>query len=458
MNVSVPIMIFGWVPLTLALFCFLRPRNAILVSLILGWLFLPVARYEIKGLPDLTKQSIIAYSLFLGVVLFDHKKITAFKFRIYDFPMLVFCIVPAFSSMTNLLGPYDAFSAALNQTTLWGVPYLIGRMYFNTLSEIKVLAVALIIGGIIYSPFILYEVRMSPQLHRMFYGYHVQSFVQTLRGGGYRPSVFMEHGLAVGMWMGAASIMAVVFWYTHQFRKKFWGLNVRWVMPLLLLTTILEKSTGSIMLLAIGVVALLASRIIENRLPLVILMCLPVLYVGTRATDVWSAEGLINWAKKISTDRAASLEYRIDNEDILSEKAREKPILGWGGWGRSRVYDKTGEDISITDGMWIIVFGQYGIVGVLALLAMMIQPLGIVLSRYYIYQWCEPNVFIAVTFGAIIGVYMIDNLFNGMYNPLFIVLIGSASGLALQPLEKFKKKYQRAVRYIAEGTQVTRII
>jgi len=41
---------------------------------------------------------------------------------------------------------------------------------------------------------------------------------------------------------------------------------------------------------------------------------------------------------------------------------------------------------------------------------------------------------------------------------LFIVLIGSASGLALQPLEKFKKKYQRAVRYIAEGTQVTRII
>jgi len=203
---------------------------------------------------------------------------------------------------------------------------------------------------------------------------------------------------------------------------------------------------------------LLASRIIENRLPLVILMCLPVLYVGTRATDVWSAEGLINWAKKISTDRAASLEYRIDNEDILSEKAREKPILGWGGWGRSRVYDKTGEDISITDGMWIIVFGQYGIVGVLALLAMMIQPLGIVLSRYYIYQWREPNVFIAVTFGAIIGVYMIDNLFNGMYNPLFIVLIGSASGLALQPLEKFKKKYQRAVRYIAEGTQVTRII
>lgn len=114
-------------------------------------------------------------------------------------------------------------------------------------------------------------------------------------------------------------------------------------------------------------------------------------------------------------DRAASLQFLIENENILSEKARKKGIFGWAGWGRSRVYGKTGEDISVTDGLWIIVFGQYGIVGLIELLAMMIQPLGIVLKRYVISQWREPDVFIAITFGAIIGVYVIDNIFNGMY-------------------------------------------
>ena len=35
-------------------------------------------------------------------------------------------------------------------------------------------------------------------------------------------------------------------------------------------------------------------------------------------------------------------------------------FFGWGGWGRSRIIDEYGRDISLTDGHWIIALGQGG--------------------------------------------------------------------------------------------------
>ena len=45
---------------------------------------------------------------------------------------------------------------------------------------------------------------------------------------------------------------------------------------------------------------------------------------------------------------------------MLAAKAMRRPVFGWGGWGRSRVHDEWGTDLSITDGLWIIQFGQLG--------------------------------------------------------------------------------------------------
>lgn len=56
----------------------------------------------------------------------------------------------------------------------------------------------LVIAGLIYTVPMLYEIRMSPQLHTIFYGYFPHSFGQQARGGGFRPVVFMGHGLLVG--------------------------------------------------------------------------------------------------------------------------------------------------------------------------------------------------------------------------------------------------------------------
>ena len=54
----------------------------------------------------------------------------------------------------------------------------------------------------------------------------------------------------------------------------------------------------------------------------------------------------------------------------------EKPLFGWGGWGRNRVFSKEdGKDLSITDGQWAIEIGETGILGFLIYYAILFTPL-----------------------------------------------------------------------------------
>jgi hypothetical protein len=81
-------------------------------------------------------------------------------------------------------------------------------------------------------------------------------------------------------------------------------------------------------------------------------------------------------AADISTDRADSLGFRLRNENILLARANLKPLLGWGGWDRNRVFDPvTGEDLSTTDGTWIIVIGISGWSGYLARFGLLTLPI-----------------------------------------------------------------------------------
>ncbi len=62
--------------------------------------------------------------------------------------------------------------------------------------------------------------------------------------------------------------------------------------------------------------------------------------------------------QNVSADRANSLRHRLNNEDMLLSRAFESPLFGWGGWGRNRVYDENGKDLTVTDGLWIIIIVQ----------------------------------------------------------------------------------------------------
>jgi hypothetical protein len=42
---------------------------------------------------------------------------------------------------------------------------------------------------------------------------------QTMRFGGWRPTVFMEHGLMVGMWMSMAAMIGLWLWWTGTLKR-----------------------------------------------------------------------------------------------------------------------------------------------------------------------------------------------------------------------------------------------
>jgi len=63
---------------------------------------------------------------------------------------------------------------------------------------------------VFYTFFLFIELTASPQLNRWIYGYHQSQFIMAMRAGGYRPMVFMRHGLNVAFF-NLNGYVAVVF-------------------------------------------------------------------------------------------------------------------------------------------------------------------------------------------------------------------------------------------------------
>lgn len=446
MTIAVPIALFGWPLVVLGLFAALPARRAVIVAFLFAWLFLPMAAYEIAGLPNYTKTSATSYSVLLGVLLCDSARMMRFRPSRVDLPMAIWSVVPLATSLSNGLGAYDGVSSVVGHVVAWGVPWFVGRLYFSDLDGLRELAIGIFLGGLIYVPLCLYEIRMSPQLHDMVYGYHQHSFSQTKRFGGWRPTVFMQHGLAVGFWMTSASLAGVWLWHSGVLRHVR-GVSMSILVPMLVGTTILCKSAGSLVLLAGGVGVLFATR--WTRLPvwLALLIAAPVGYMAVRSTGDWSGRPLVAFAEMISEERAGSLQMRLDNEDLLAGKAWERPAFGWGAWGRNRVYDDRGGDVTTTDGLWIITFGQRGLIGLAALYSMLLIPAILLLKRLPTANWSGTDAAPAAAIAVLLVLFVCDSLFNAMPNPLYVLAAGGLGACMVKRRHaELGRAHQRVVR------------
>ena len=417
-----------WIPTVLVLFAVLPSRRAVIVTFVAAWLFLPMASYELPFLPGYSKMTATCAGVFLSTLIFDVKRVVRFKPSWHDLPMALFCVSPFVSSLLNGLGAYDGASEVVRNTIIWATPYFIGRIYFNDSRGLRELALGIFLGGLLYVPLCLFEVRMSPKLHNMIYGF-APRMVQV-RFGGWRPSVFMDGGLQVAMWMAAASLVGVWLWKTGALRHV-WGVSAIWLVAAVFVTTVLCRSTGAFALLLLGLMVMWTTWRMNSRLALVGLLLVAPLYVALRSTAVWDGEPVVALARMIGSDRAESLKFRLDNEDILAAKAFEQPWFGWGSWGRNRVYDEWGRDISITDGLWIIKFGQHGFAGLISWLAVMTMPLGLVTSRYLARQSTSAYFAPALSLAVLVTLYSIDCLVNAMINPVFMLAGGGVVSFAL---------------------------
>ncbi|HKU40013.1 MAG TPA: O-antigen ligase family protein, partial [Polyangiales bacterium] len=232
----------------------------------------------------------------------------------------------------------------------------------------------LVIAGLIYTLPELYEIRMSPMLHENVYGFQPRTdWLQNIRMGGYRPTVFMGHGLVVGFFMFMCTTAAIAL---HKAgRRVMAGLPTGAIVAYLFVLLVLCKAAAA---LIYGALAFCMIRFLRIKNQLRILMFFAVIvvsYPALRLTEVFPTKTLISMARTLGQERAESLQFRFDNEDMLVLKAEERPWFGWGGFGRERVYDpEIGKDLVIQDGHWIPLFGTHGTVGFVCYFVLMLLP------------------------------------------------------------------------------------
>lgn len=428
----VPIALLAWIPICAGLFTWFQPRRALLVAYIVGFLFLPQGQLEFAGFPELTRTASTSIGVLIGIMFVDAGRVFRFRPSWVDIPMAVWCLAPLASSISNQIGEYfgiyDGLSVALGTTLEWGVPYFMARLYITRLEHLRELGIAILIGGLVYVPLCLFEVRMSPQLHHLVYGYHPTHFGMTYRWGGYRPMVFLQHGLMLGLWMTAVSITAVWLWYGRSYRALF-GVPAVIVMIVVVLTTILCKSTGALALLMGALGLLFALRHLRLTTLVYVAVLIPPLYMFARANGWWDGEQMVHMAAMIDEERASSLEGRLENETLIADRAMERPLFGWGQWGRWRVTDEQGKDITVADGMWIITLGQAGLVGLGAMMASLLLPILLLVRTMPVRLWSTPAVAPAAALAAILLVYVLDLLLNAMISPVYVLIAGGLSSL-----------------------------
>jgi hypothetical protein len=321
---------------------------------------------------------------------------------------------------------YDAFSM-LSSIFVNLIPLWLGLRYLNTREGHKALLEAIVISGVLYTFPALLEIRISPQLHSWIYGFFPHDFIQHIRDGGFRPVVLLNHGLMVGIYFCMAIISSAVL-YREARREGHkawpWLLSLIWLVGVLYLS----KSLGALVLAVIfGATVLLFGRRVQMIVALAVAIIV-MFYPMLRGAGWIPVETVYNAALSISEDRAASLKFRLDNEDALLAHANEKPLFGWGSWGRNQLFDPdTGGMISTTDGVWIIFIGVFGWIGYIGRFGLLTMP---ILSYFLRQRTFGPSL---ITPGMImvLSALLVDLLPNaGLVNYVWL-MAGAVTGYVL---------------------------
>lgn len=398
------LVVFSWPVVVFFLFRFLPRTEALGWSILGGYLLLPtragldlplIPLIDKDAIPALAATVLLAFGMGaagsssrqlpggLPTASRDHEARGALA------PMLPFLVIlivaPIITVLTNseplFFGPvvlpglriYDALSiiARLGLTVL---PFLLAVKYFASPKSHAALLKIIVVGMLVYSLPALFEVRMSPQLNVMLYGFFPHEFAQHIRAGGFRPVVFLHHGLWLGILLAMAIIAATALW---RQRLSEGGTAGHWLFAAiyLLLVLFLAKSLGAFALAMILVPAVLFLGVRGQVLVAGLISVIVLLYPVLRSTDLVPVDSIVRMAERVSPERAASLQFRLDNEDVLTARAAEKPLAGWGIWGRNQIYDpESGRSISVTDGAWVIVIGIYGWLGYISQFGMLTLP------------------------------------------------------------------------------------
>lgn len=442
------LMLFAWPLVAQVLFWKMPVYKALIWTIMVGHLVLPSATVvKVPMLPLLDKHSIPIISAFVLCWVHappsrhsDQIKMGMIERMLIPGLLVLLMTSPFLTVMTNaeplFFGPtfipglrlYDALSM-ISGAVITILPFLLARRYLNTSEAHREILRAFALGGLVYSLPALFEVRFSPQLHVWVYGFFPHNFIQHIRAGGFRPVVFLNHGLMVGILFCLSTLAALILW--REARRegkpaKGWLLAAVWLM----ITLVLAKSVGA---LAIALTLSLVIGLGGQRLQVLFALSVATVvlfYPMLRGAGYIPVDGVYDLALSFSEDRAQSLKFRLDNEDELLAHANEKPFFGWGGWGRNQIFDAvTGRMTSVVDGIWVILIGSYGWAGYIAYFGLWTLPIFLFArhrSRF------GPSL---ITPGLIVllSAALIDFLPNAGLVPYVWMIVGALIGFETQP-------------------------
>lgn len=417
-----------WIPMVVTWFALIPARRAMVVSTIAGWLLLPSVAIDLPGLPEFGKFSAPTIGILFGTILFDLGRMLSFRFRWYDLPMLVWCLCPFATSVSNGLGGYDGFSAAFRQSVNWFLPYLVGRLYLTDTDSFRELAMGMIVGGVCLIPFCFLEsFWRSGYFRLLIYGIGGTEYSAER---GFRPVVFFRSGLELGIWMCNVTLM--VWWLRRAgVFKSLWGQpSGSVILPILLVTAVLCKSTGALLLNTLGFLTLWSSVRFKTRWVMLGLLAIAPTYYYARTSNLWTGRNVVELIRtNYSRERAISLEARLDEEDILIARAMQQPILGWGGYNRSRVMGESTDDgtpkyLATADSFWTIAFGMCGFLGLWSFTIALILPVLLFALRFPPERWNHPDLAAVTAMAVCLSLFLLDCLANGMLDIIYIIAAG----------------------------------
>jgi len=396
-------------------------------TIIGGYLFLPAkVAIDFPFIPPLDKESIPVVAALVGCRYIKNVKIKLLpKEGVERLLILVLLIIPFITMLNNQdavnynpgLTLHDTISSVIS-LYLKILPFIIGLQLIKTHEDQLNLFRLIVVACLIYSVPIMFEVRMSPQLHTWVYGFFPRSFLQQYRFGGYRATVFLGHGLLVAMFvavsLGAAAILL-------KQKIKVFSIHPAVTVVYFLILLFFSKTVGAFVLGVVLFICIIWLPTHMLKWTVLALINVVILYPLLSMAGFFPHQELVQLAMDFDPQRGQSLASRFYNEHQLLEHVQKKIFFGWGGWGRSRL------EGSITDGYWIITLGQYGLLGFLATFGLSYWATIRALKVSSLFLDRNKKILL-LSHALIVTIIMVDQLPNASMGAWAMLLIGALLG------------------------------
>jgi hypothetical protein len=258
-----------------------------------------------------------------------------------------------------------------------------------------------------------------------------------------------------------SAVVATGLWLSNA-RLRLFGVTMFWAAAMLFVTTILCKSMGATIWMFCGVATVIMVRTARSPWALVVILLVPSAYMITRAEGLFTGQSLVNLIRPYSEERADSLLTRLNNETQFVAKALQQPIAGYASTNWFPKDPESGNFIGIPDGLWVIVVGKHGLIGLVSITLAMFVPVWLlirggkgfwiwdrfsygggpgilslipIVGQAWLLVWIWDQIskriagrdalmVMTSSLACVVGLFMFDNLMNAMPNPLFVMAAG----------------------------------